>query len=104
MFSDLSLGSAAEWEQFGVRRSGVEWSGVELLPAIAAEQAELWRPGSARGGAQCFKGGGDEEATALSMRLLVCAPIAAHLLIVNRMLSRSFSGFNPRLTFAKVYI
>lgn len=33
---------------------------MELLPAIAAEQAELWRPGSARGGAQCFKGGGDE--------------------------------------------
>lgn len=56
---------------------------MELLPATAAEQAELWPPGSARGGVQCLKEGGDEEATALSMCLLVCVPIAAHLLIVD---------------------
>lgn len=60
-----SRGSLTEWEQ----------SKVELLlpPAPAAEQPELRSQGSARGGALCLKEGGDEEVTALSMRLLVCA-------------------------------
>lgn len=47
-------GSLAEWEW-----SGVEWSGVELLPAgaPAAEQPELWPQGSAGGGALRLKEG-----------------------------------------------
>lgn len=54
---------------------GREWSGAELLPAraLAAEQPERRSQGSVRGGALWFKGGGgDEEATAPSVCLLVC--------------------------------
>lgn len=44
---------------YGVTRwVGVEKSGVELLPAPAAEQPELWPLGSARGGTLCLKEGG----------------------------------------------
>lgn len=53
----------------------MEWSGAELLPAgaLATEQPERRSQGSVRGGALWFKGGGgDEEATAPSVCLLVC--------------------------------
>lgn len=50
-----------------------------------------------------LKGGGDEEVTALSMCLLVCAdrcpPPHCQLNADSEL-----SGFNPCLTFTKVYI
>lgn len=82
-----------------------------MAGAPAAEQPELWPQGSARGGALFLKegkgavgGGADEEVTALSMRLLVCADHCPPPHCQLNADSQLFSSFNPGMVFPKVYI
>lgn len=72
----------------GVERSCC-WLQLLQLSSLNSGQRGQWEVARLKGV------GGDEEVTALSMCLLVCAPITAHLLIVNWMLTLSFQALTP---------
>lgn len=75
----------------GVERSCC-WLQLLQLSSLNSGQRGQWEVARLKGVGGV---GGDEEVTALSMCLLVCAPITAHLLIVNWMLTLSFQALTP---------